>query len=357
MRRRATGRQPSPPNPRPEGHRARFAGEGQPRRWAGWWPNNRRDLAVAAVLLALIGVLAAGVARWRPAVAENDPYLVMMARWTVGEVSGDQAFVGLGVFTYRPNWDGPEQTFPGPVLLQVVESSAPVRARFSGEVTIGETGEELPAGQATAAVDETVLARGDLVALPAGTGFAVTTGEGETVRLMAIAILPGGPPSTPGIEQAEWRAWGIVKPAPETPLVVSVYDLELAGGETYQFRRDRGPALLSVDGSGDGAQSIAMAVFRGRGTYLRVADVPPFDLEGPVTYRAVQTPTTSRERVFDARSGAFLPAGATARLRNRSLVDGTGVVMVTFDGPNVVPPAPTATPVVTPTPLGTRPPA
>lgn len=301
--------------------------------------------------MAVIGVLAAGVLRWRPAVAENDTFMARMARWTVNEVRGDQAFVGLAVFTYRPNWEGPEQTFPGPVLLQVVESSAPVRARFSGEVTIGKTGEELPADQPNAVSGETELSQGDLVALPAGTGVAVTTGEGETVRLTAIAILPSGPPSTPGIEQAEWRTWGVVRPVPDTPLVVSVYDVELAGGEAYQFSRDRGPALLSVEGSGDGAQSIALSVTRGRGTYLRIADVPPFDLEGPVSYDAVQTPTTNRERVFDARSGAFLPSGTVATIHNRSLVDGTGVVMVTFDGPAVVSPAPTPTP----TPLGTRP--
>lgn len=321
----------------------------------GWWPSNRRDLAIAAVLVLVIGVLAAGIVRWRPAEAKNDPYLVLMARWTVSEVTGNQAFVGLAVLTYRPNWDGPEQTLPGPVLLQVEESSAPVRARFSGEVTIGKTGEELPADQGTPVSGEIELSRGDLVAVPAGVGFAVTTGDSETVRLMAIAILPSGPPSTPGIEQAEWRTWGVVKPASETPLVVSVYDLELAGGEAYQFRRDRGPALLSVEGSGDGAQSIALSATRGHGTYLRIADVPSFDLEGPVTYKAVQTPITSRERVFDARSGAFLPSGTVATVRNRSLVDGTGVVMVTFDGPNVVPPAPTPTPAMTPTPLGTRP--
>jgi hypothetical protein len=311
---------------------------------------------VAAVLVAVIGVLAAGVVRWPPAEAENDPYMTLIARWSVGELSGNRAFVGLGVFTYRANWEGAEQTFPGPVLLQVAESSAPVRARFSGEVTIGKTGEELPADQAKPAAGETVLSQGDLIALPARTGFAVTTGEGETVRLMAIAILPSGPPSTPGIEQAEWRTWGVVTPVPETPLVVSVHDLELAGGEVYEFRRDRGPALLSVEGAAaGGAQSIALSMARGRGTYLRVADVPPFDLEGPVSYDAVQTPTTSRERVFDARSGAFLPAGTTARIRNRSLVDGTGVVMVTFDGPNVMTPAPTPTPAATPIPLGTRP--
>jgi len=82
----------------------------------------------------------------------------------------------------------------------------------------------------------------------------------------------------------------------------------------------------------------------------------------------VRTPTIlNRERAFDARSGAFLPAGTAARLRNRSLVDGTGVVMVTFDGPSIVTPlpSPTTKPIVRPTrsptvrptvtPTGTRP--
>lgn len=312
--------------------------------------------------MVVIVAMAAGIERWRPTAAENDPYMNLLGRWTVNEVPGNQAFVGLGVFTYRSNWEGPAQTFQGPVLLQVLESTTPVQVHFSGEVMLGKPGDDLTTGvatQATPVANDVVLSSGELVALPAETGFTIRTGNGETVKLMAIAILPNGPPSTPGIEQAEWRAWGEVTPAPQTPLVVSIHDLELAGGETYLFQRDRGPALLSVDGSSwsDGAQSIALAVTKGRGVYQRVTDVAPYDLDNPVSYDGTQTPTTTnRERVFDARSGAFLPAGTSARLRNRSLVDGTGVIMVTFDGPNVVAPQPTPQPkaTLTPTPMGTR---
>jgi hypothetical protein len=322
--------------------------------------NRRREAVAAVALLAVVGVLAAGLVRWRPATAENDPYLARLARWRVEEIAGDQAFVGLGVWTYRPNWDGPVQTLPGPVLLQVTEVEGSVQARFSGEVAIGRTGgEELVTGAAavgSTAPSEVTLTRGDLIALPAGTGFAIETGEGEVVRLTAIAILPDGPPATPGIEQAEWRAWGIVEPAPATPLVVSVFDLELAGGEVYRFSRDRGPALVSVEGLGDGAQAIALAVTKGRGVYQRVLDVAPYNLTGPVSYVAVRTPTTSnRERVFEGRSGAFLPAGTVARLRNRSLVDGTGALLVTVDGPSVVTPVPAPSVTPSPSPVGTRP--
>jgi hypothetical protein len=326
-----------------------------------------RGLITAAALIILIGVLAAAVVRWRPTEAVNDPYRELVARWSVGEVKGDQAFVGLGMFVYRQNWQGPAQTFAGPVLLQVTETQAPVRVQFSGEVAVGRSGEvELRTGApatpaATPVAAEAILSAGDLVALPAGTGFSVRTGDGEVVRLMAIAILPKGPPSTPGIEHAEWRTWGIVKPVPETPLVVTLSNLELGGGEGYQFRRDRGPALLYVQGLGDGAQSIALTVTKGRGAYQRVTDLAPWELTEPVSYTAPQTPTTlNRERTFEARAGVFLPAGTQGRVRNRSLVDGTGVLMVTFDGPRAVTPAPVPTdvrptPRPTVTPTGTRP--
>lgn len=305
-------------------------------------------------MLTAIGVLAAGLVRWRPTATTNDPYTTVVARWTVGEIAGPRAFVGLGVFVYRPNWSGEPQVFNGPVLLEVDEAQAPVNIKFSGEVARGHRGEgglstgltETTPAAGTAA--EATLTTGDLVAVPAGTGFTIATGDNEVVRLQAVVVLPDGPPATPGIPQVEWRSWGTVAPAPSVPLVVTVADMRLAGGEEYRFRRERGPALISIEGSGDGTQSIALTVTKGRGAYLRVAEIAPWELTESVSYVATQTPTSlNRERAFDARSGAFLPTGTEAKLRNRSLVDGTGVRLVTFDGAEVTTPAAT--------PTGTRP--
>jgi hypothetical protein len=308
-------------------------------------------LAVFALAIAALGAM---VARWKPSVATNTPYTTVGARWTVTNLDAPGAFVGLGVFVFRPNWNGPAQEFPGPVLLQVQDAQAPVRMRFAGEVGVHRatdggapilTTDGAAAVAATPAPDqELTLAMGDLVAVPAGTAFTTTTGEGETIRMLAIAVLPDGPPSTSGVQQVEWRAWGEVEPVLGMPLVVTVADIELAGGEVYEFQRERGPALLSVEGAADGPQSIALTMTKGRGTYLRMADFPAWDLTATAEYDAVQTPTLLlRERTFDSRSGAFLPAGTAARLRNRSLVDGTGLVMVTFDGPTIVTPLPSPT--------------
>ncbi|HEY7032114.1 MAG TPA: hypothetical protein VH482_12325 [Thermomicrobiales bacterium] len=312
-----------------------------------------------AVAIAVVGAL---VVEWRPSAATNDPYTNVEARWTVENLDDQGAFVGLGVFVFRPDWDGPAQVFPGPLLLQVQDAQAPVRVRFGGAVEVERAGDGAPilttdgagaaSATATAGAQELTLGPGDLVAIPPWTPFAVTTGAGETVRFLAVAILPDGPPSTPGVQQVEWRAWGEVAPVLGMPVEVTLADVELAGGEVYQFRRERGPALLSVEGSGDGVQPVALTVTKGRGTYLRMAEFPAWDLTATAAYDAVETPTILlRERAFDARSGAFLPAGTTARLHNRSLVDGTGVVMVTFDGPTIVTPlpSPTTKPFIRPT--------
>jgi hypothetical protein len=294
-------------------------------------------------MLTVIGALAIGVVQWRSTPALNDPYRTVVAHWTVGDIPQPRAFIGLGVFDYRPNWSGDAQVFDGPVLLEVEDAQTPVRIRFSGAVTIGRRGDEnLTTGTvtATATATEATLTSDDLVAIPAGIGFAIATGDGQAIRLQAVVVLPGGPPRTPGIPHVEWRAWGTVSPAPNAPLAVTVADIYLAGGEAYQFQRELGPALLSVEGSGDGTQSIALTVTKGRGTYLHVADVAPWELTTPVSYVATPTPTVlNRERAFEARSGTFLPTGTEAKLRNRSLVDGTGVRLVTFDGPAETPPA------------------
>jgi hypothetical protein len=335
-------------------------------------PQVGRGGLLLAVFVVLIALLGAAVVRWRPSEATNSPFATVQARWTVANLTGEEAFVGLGIFVYRPNWDGPAQVFPGPVLLQVQDAQAPVRMRFEGDVAVhrasdGGAPEVTTDGSGAASAtpvaaggQDVTLETGDLVAVPARTRFSVTTGEGETVRFLAVAVLPEGPPATPGVQQVEWRAWGNVAPVLGMPLVVTIEDVELAGGEAYQFQRARGPALLSVEGSGDGTQSIALTVTKGLGTYLRMAEFPAWDLTATAAYEAVQTPTIlNRERAFDARSGAFLPAGTTARLHNRSLVDGTGVVLVTFDGPTVVTPVPSPTfrPTVraTATATGTRP--
>jgi hypothetical protein len=320
----------------------------------------RRDILIAAVLVALSGCFAAGIVLWRPAVAQNDPYRSLIARWTVDEVPGNRTFVGLGSFLYREEWNGPAQAFAGPVLLQVAEADYPVRFSVTGQVTIADhdeltlTTEAVASQTAPPATQEITLEQGEIVALPADTPFQVTTGPGEVVRLTAIAILPGGPPQTPGVEQAEWRAWGTVTPTPDEPLVVSMVDISLTGGESYRFQRDYGPALLYMEGLGEGTQPVALALSKGRGSYMRINENAPFTLKTPVSYLAVQTPVPlNRERAFETQSGAFLMSGTQARLRNRGLVDGSGVILVTFDGPNVVPlpPTPTAraSPAVSPT--------
>jgi hypothetical protein len=317
----------------------------RPRQPAPW-----RDLGVTAALLTIVGVLTAGIVLSPPTAATNDPYTTVAARWTVDDVPQPAAFVGLGVFVYRPNWPGTLQTFDGPILLEVEDAQAPVRARFAGEVSIGRRGDGVlttgapPPTPAAGSTIETTLTTGDLVAIPAGIGFGIATDIGEAVRFQATALLPAGPPETPAIPQVEWRAWGEVDPAPGAPLTVTVADVFLAGDETYAFRQERGPALISIEGSGDGTQSIALTVTRGRAAYLRVAEVAPWHLSEPASYVATPTPTSlNRERAFDARSGAFLPTGDEARLRNRSLVDGTGVRLVTFDGPAVETPAAAST--------------
>lgn len=324
------------------------------------------------LLVGLVGVIAllgAAVVEWRPPVVANSPYSTVQARWTVAGLTDPEAFVGLGYFVFRSNWNGPAQVFGGPVLLRVQETQAPVRMQFTGDVAVQRAGDGEPglttggsdavSATPTARGQELTLATGDLVAIPAWTPFVVITGAGQAVRFLAIAILPDGPPATPGIQQVEWRAWGQVAPVLEIPQQVTVEDIELGGGEAYEFQRARGPALLSVEGSGDGIQPVALTVTKGSGVYLRMFDSPVWDLTTRAAYQAVPTATVlNRERAFDPRSGAFLPAGTAARLRNKSLVDGTGVLMVTFDGPSVVTPvpSPTATPTVRPTstPMGTR---
>lgn len=296
-----------------------------------------RDLAIAGLLAVISGILALGILLWRPADAHNDPYAATVARWTVEDIADSGAFIGVGVFVYRPNWAGPAQTFAGPVLLSVDDAQDPVRISFDGQVAVhrasdGGSPELTTGGAVLATANEATLQAGDLVAVPEGTSFTVATGNSEVVRLSAIAILPDGPPATLGIQQVEWRAWGDVKPAPKTPLTVTISDIFLGGDERYSFQRFAGPALVSMEGSGDGAQSIALTVTKGRAVYEKIADVPPWNLATAVSLLADQSPTTAnRERALDARSGAYLPTGGAAILHNRSLVDGTDVRLVTFD--------------------------
>jgi len=316
----------------------------------------QRNVVVAAILVAVACCCAAAIVLWRPAIAGNDPYQDEIARWTVTEVPGSRTFVGLGSLLYRENWRGPAQDFAGPVLLRVTEADTPVRITFSGPVSVADsdtlelTTTVTTQSEGTPTPTELALAQDEMVALPAETTFQVTTGDGEVVRLIAIVLIPGGPPQTPGVEQAEWRAWGVVTPAPEVPLVVSMVDISLNGGEDYRFQRDNGPALLYLEGSGDGTQPIALTLTKGRGTYMRVAEIAPYRLTNPVSYLAAQTPVAlNREKAFEGRSGAYLAPGTQARIRNRGLVDGTGMILVTFDGPNVVPLSltPTASPMAT----------
>jgi hypothetical protein len=329
-----------------------------------------RDLLSAVVLITVVGLLAAVVVGWRPETAATDaPYAVVAARWTVSDAPAETAFVGLGRFAYWPNWEGPAQTFDGPVLLQVDEAPAPVRLSFAGTVSVwraAEGGEPVlttgppaatPAASPVPATNEVILSVGDVVAVPAGVGFAARTGDGESFRLSAVAILPTGPPPTPGIPQAEWWAWGTVRPLPDDPLAVTVTDAELAPGQQVPLRQQRGPTLISVEGSGDGAQPIALTVTKGRGSYLHETDVPPWDPSGPMAFVAQPTPTLlNRERPFEGHSGAYLPTGTEARVRNKGLVDGADARIVTIEGPTIAtpdvaafPPTATARPRLTPT--------
>lgn len=311
---------------------------------------SRRDLLIASGLVALSGGLSAGIVLWRPAVAQNDPYQPLIARWTVTNLAAGQTFVGLGSFVYREEWNGPAQQFAGPVFLRVAESDYPVTMTVGGPVATGDANQQELVTDTELSPTETpeasalTLAQGDLIALPANTAFKVATKTGEVVRLTAVAIVPNGAPRTPGVEQVEWRAWGMVTPTPETPLVVTITDVILIAGESYLFQRDRGPALLYMEGQGEGTQPVALTLTSGRGSTLRLNDVASYQLKTPVASLATQTAIPiSRERAFEARSGAFLAPGTHARLRNRALVDGSGVILVTFDGPNDVPPPSTPT--------------
>jgi hypothetical protein len=303
------------------------------------WPLFDAGLLLSLSAVALL--LLIGIEYFRPADKTNQPVASVVATWEPGAIPGAQAFVGFGIFSYRPNWHGPAQSFAGPVLLLVDQAENPVHIQFDGPATIDRSNESgshvingtpSPIG-GTPEVSDDSLQTGDLVSLPARTAFTITTGDGEVVRLQAVTILPAGPPATPGVQVAEWRAWGMAKPVPNAPVSVTIKDLFLGGGEVYSFQRDAGPELLTVEGMGDGATSIALNPTKGQGAYLKIADTPPWDPNGALTFTATQTQLVlNRERVFDARSGIFLPTGSAARLHNRSLVDGTTVRVITFDG-------------------------
>jgi hypothetical protein len=290
-----------------------------------------RSLAVFG-LAGLIVIAAAGIAFWRPADAVNDPYRERLAAWTIEQTTLANAFVGYGIFTYRPDWNGPPQSFNGPALLRVDDAETPVDVRIEGNASLARgTGglAELTVGATPGdASGELSLEEGDTLSLSPNTSFQVATGAGQGVRLIAVVLTDAGPPATPGIEQADWRSW-LKTSLPPAPFSVSLSDLHLSGGEAYDFTAVDGPALLAIEGLDTGALSIGVTVLEGTATYQRVANRPSWEFSEPFaasSSRAAITP--QKEKRMDVQSGVSIDPGARIQIRNGSLVDGTAVRII-----------------------------
>jgi hypothetical protein len=299
-----------------------------------------RDRPFAQRLLTIVSlaglslIAAAGILFWRPADATNNPYEERLASWTIEQSDLREAFVGYGIFTYRPDWSGPAQSFDGPALLRVDDADTPVTVRVDGAVSVaraaGGTTAELTAGSgqnATAQTAELTLSRGDTISLDPNTPFSVVTGGGQAVKFIAVVLTPSGPPSTPGIEQVEWRSWG-ESALPAAPFTVSVADVQLAGGERYTFESSQGPAMLAIEGITSGALSIGVTISQGAAVYQKMANFAPWELSTPVAYTASKSAFTNREKALEAGSGVFINPGSTVRIRNSSLVDGNAVRLI-----------------------------
>jgi hypothetical protein len=292
---------------------------------------SRRSLAVFG-LAGLIVIAAAGIAFWRPADAVNDPYRERLADWTIEQTTLTNAFVGYGVLTYRPDWNGPSQSFNGPALLRVDDAETPIEIRIDGDASLARDNggaAELKIGEGPGnASGELSLSEGDTLSLSSNTPFQVVTGAGQGVRLIAVVLTDAGPPATPGIEQADWRSW-LQTSLPPAPFTVSLSDLQLAGGEAYDFTASDGPALLAIEGLDTGALSIGVTVLDGVATYQRVASRASWELSEPFaasSSRAALTP--QKEKRMDVQSGVSIDPGARIQVFNGSLVDGTAVRMI-----------------------------